>query len=530
MKSRTIKTLAAAIFMVLCLCAFTYAQGSSISALKQNYESRYQNYLSLLTAGADDKTLEISCDALIEAKNRYLAALKTEAERPGNNDGQTRNEILKLEKDQLINNKTVKTDLSAGVPALKNSNAASSKVSSKASRIKDGGALKNAGVSSKAASTASNSTGGGFWSKVSAGASKVKNFFARAAASVKGFFSSAQKFVSDTVEGVTSDKYDETDIEKTVPPIAEIRARSKDFSIGVNFPWLPGGYGWDIGSHDSWGTKFNEKITDETFAKMAGLKLSVVRWFLYCDGRANPKFDNNSGLFKYPDERFSADFDKIMELARKHHIKIVWSFLDFHWFKKDAPNFEKYSKIARDQDLQKDFIEKAIMPIVKKYADDEAIFAWEVINEPEWITANVTAPGAPGQISVSELQGLVKNATAAIHSVSKKPVTVGSANPKWMYLYVNTGIDMFQAHYYDKGSKIAKKTFSADEFKRRYKIDKPVILGEFASKGSRYTIGQYINMAVDSGYDGAWVWGYHSEDEATAKNNIDAMGSIFRSR
>jgi len=517
MKIRTIKTLAASIAIVLCLYAFSYAQGSPILTLKQNYEALYNNYLSLINSGADDKTLELSGDLLINAKNRYLEALKSETEKPGNNNAGIKNEISRLEK----------TSLSISASNLNGSKVSSSSISSKSSKIKsDKVPRTSAGASNEQTSISS----GGFWHKISTAISGVKNFFVEAASSVKSVFISAGKFASNTFENLTSDKYDEAEIEKTIPPIAEIRNRSKDFTLGVNLPWLPGGCGWDIGAHDSWGAKFSEEITDETFAKMASLKLNVVRWFLYCDGRANPKFDNNSGLFKYPDEKFTADFDKIMVLARKHNIRLVWSFLDFNWFKKDAANFEKYSKIASDPSLQKDFIEKAIMPIVKKYAADEAIFAWEVINEPEWITSNVTAPGAPGQINVKELQNLIKNVTEAIHSVSKKPVTVGSAHPKWMYLYVNTGIDIFQAHYYDKGSKITKKIFSAAEFKRKYKVANPVILGEFASKGSRYTIGQYVNMALDSGYDGAWIWGYHSEDESTDKNNINSINSLFRSK
>ena len=50
---------------------------------------------------------------------------------------------------------------------------------------------------------------------------------------------------------------------------------------------------------------------------------------------------------------------------------------------------------------------------------------------------------------------------------------------------------------------ISKSAFSAREFKKRYKVDAPVVLGEFASKGSRYTVPQWVNMAIDGGYDGA---------------------------
>lgn len=512
-------------FMIFCAFPGAGAEAASLQALKTDYESEFSSYLKLLAADADERKLEIKAETLIAAKELYLAALLAEAEKlekSGESEKQAegaalKNEMLKLQRSALLNAAALKTQpLPAGssVRTTKSKTAAAEAgAKSGAARITDGRAASSSPAKASAGSGKSS-----FFQSIGSFFKTVKN-------AVGGFLSSAGTFVRQTFEGIVSDKY-EDNVSSSIPEsLRYTKFNGADFYIGVNFPWLPGGYAWDIGNHDSWGSKFDEKIVDETFANLTAKNLKIVRWFLYCDGRANPKFDAAAGLFKYPDAKFTADFDKIMALAEKHGIKIVWSFLDFHWFKKDAANFAAYSKIASDAALQKDFIEKAIMPIVKKYAASEAIFAWEVINEPEWITSNVTAPGAPGAISVAELQALVKNAAAAIKSVSAKPVTVGSANPKWMYLYVNTGIDMFQAHYYDKGSKIPKKIFSATDFKKKYKLSAatPVILGEFASRGSRYSIGQYINMAKDAGYDGAWVWGYHSTDEATDKSKIDSI-------
>jgi hypothetical protein len=526
MTKNTVKTVFCIISTVVIFCAFpgAGAEAASLQALKAGYESEFSGYMKLLIENAGENTLEKKAATLIEAKERYLAALLAEAEqleKTGDSEKRdecaaVKNEMLKLQKSAILNSAGLKiqplqVSSSAKTAKLKTA-AASAGAKTGAARITDGRAASS---SSKTSASSGRSS---FFQSVGSFFKKIKN-------AVGGFLSSAGSFVKQTFDGIVSDKY-EDNVSSNIPgSLQYAEFDGADFYLGANFPWLPGGYGWDIGNHDSWGSKFNEKIVDETFANFAAKKLKILRWFLYCDGRANPKFDAAAGLFKYPDARFMADFDKIMALAKKHDIKIVWSFLDFHWFKKDSANFAAYSKIASDAALQKDFIEKAIMPIVKKYADDGAIFAWEVINEPEWITSNVVAPGAPGAISVAELQALVKNATAAIKSASAKPVTVGSAKPQWMYLYVNTGIDMFQAHYYDKGSKIPKKIFSAFEFKKKYNISAatPVILGEFASRGSRYTIGQYINMAKDSGYDGAWVWGYHSTDEATDRSKIDSI-------
>lgn len=511
---------------------------ASLPSLKTAYESEFNGYMKLLAADAGAGELELRAAALIEAKERYLAALEAEAERlekdGGTENGEgaaIKNEMLKLQRSALPNSaalklqtgRTASQDFSAEGRATAGRGASSKSAESRAARIGGGAKAPTAAKTTAAASSASAKTPAG---KLSAFFKSVGSFFGGVKNAVAGFFSSAATFVKQTAANVFSPEYDENSFPSEIPAsLAYHKFDGKDFCIGANFPWLPGGYGWDIGAHDSWGSRFNEKTVDETFARLAARKLTVVRWFLYCDGRANPKFDSAAGRFKHPDARFMADFDKIMKLAEKHGVKIVWSFLDFHWFKKDSANFAAYSKIASDPALQKDFIDKAVMPIVEKYASSPAIYAWEIINEPEWITSNVAAPGAPGTISVAELRALVANCAAAIRSASAKPITVGAAKPQWMRLYVGTGINMFQAHYYDKGSKIPKSAFSATEFKKKYKLDSstPVILGEFASKGSRFTIGQYINMAKDAGYDGAWVWGYHSTDESTDKARIDAV-------
>lgn len=499
MRNKLKISLFAAVFIVSLLAAafVTDASSGAVSAAKAAYEAKFQKYLASVKQGAPDADQETALGELLEAREAYLGALADEASRL--TGAQAEKLRAEIEKIRNISPAALAGSKSASKSGAQKASPASAKTPS------SGGAQKSAAVRA----------GSGAASTASAGLSKVKKTFGEAVS----FVSSAVSFVSGYVGDFFASKYDEKKLSTEVA--RDPAASTKGFTTGVNFPWVRGKYGWDVCVHESWGKGFDAAAIESAFAKFRSKKFTVVRWFLYCNGVANPKMDA-SGRFLVPEKEFFDNFDTVMRLAKKYDQKLVWSLLDFHWFMKDSPKFEKYSKIAKDPVLLENFIQAAVIPLAKKYADDESIYAWEIINEPEWVTAGVSYPGAPGALTVDELKNLVRKVTGAIHSVSSRPVTVGSAFPKWLPLYVGTGIDIYQAHYYDKGVPIAKKSFSAAEFKKKYGLSNKVVLGEFASKGSRYTIAQYINMAREAGYDGAWVWGYFSDDESTSQKAIDA--------
>lgn len=470
------------LFLLLALAA-SAAYAADLPALKRDYEAKYLRFLAVAKEATDPATLESAAKDLEAARAAFLEA-------GGRIEPGTLDELL---------GKTAPGPRAPKPPAPP--------------------PAVNAGKSAPPARIAGAQAPSAF-DRAKKRAAETWLFAKRTVAEGALWLGERVRTFLAGQSGPFAESFDESRIERSAPDASGLPA---GFSLGVNLPWLPGGYGWDLGVHGEWGTRFDEAALDRSFARFAALGLPVVRWFLYCDGRANPKFDAKTGRFLPPDPRFLADLDRAVALARKHKVRIVWSFLDFHWFQEKAANYKVYSRIATDAALRRDFIEKAVLPVVERYAEDPAIHAWEVINEPEWVTRGVNYPGAPGIFTPETLKVFVRDIALAMKGASGKPVTVGSAHPKWLHLCAGAGLDLYQAHFYDKGAKVAKAAFSAREFKRKHRIDAPVILGEFASKGSRYTVGQWIRMAEEAGYDGAWVWGYHSEDESTDRAAIDAL-------
>ena len=109
------------------------------------------------------------------------------------------------------------------------------------------------------------------------------------------------------------------------------------FLHGCNYPWSAGGglsfYGLDFGAN-VWGSHLGvstrRAAVERDFADMAGLGLRVVRWFVFCDGRAGIMYDDRdlpAGLDSY----FFEDLDAGLEIAAAHDIGLDLVLLDHPW-------------------------------------------------------------------------------------------------------------------------------------------------------------------------------------------------------
>lgn len=108
----------------------------------------------------------------------------------------------------------------------------------------------------------------------------------------------------------------------------------------------------------------------------------------------------------------------MLKTADKYHINVVLSVADFLIDKNNHQN------IISDDQKQKEYIDNALIPLVKGTSQNKNLVAYEVMNEPEWLVEN-------NKVSKEQLQKFVANSAVAIHDNSKKPVTVGSASLKW---------------------------------------------------------------------------------------------------
>ena len=286
--------------------------------------------------------------------------------------------------------------------------------------------------------------------------------------------------------------------------------------MGANLPWV--GYGTDIGA-SAWfpagGLSTQTAAIDlleRTLAALAADGLSIVRTFLLCDARSGVRFDAD-GVPAGLDEAVFPDMDALLAAARRHGIRLMPVLLDFLLC---APvrimrgvQLGGRSRLLMDPAARGALVDRVIRPIVERYGDDAAIFAWDVMNEPEWCVARGPLPRRT-RVSFDVLQNLLGRAVRCVHEAARQPVTIGSADTANLELVRPLGLDFYQVHWYERFGWAALERSVSDLGLG----DRSVMLGEFPGRGP--AVVDVLDTAKRAGYAGALVWSVLANDEQSA--------------
>ena len=280
------------------------------------------------------------------------------------------------------------------------------------------------------------------------------------------------------------------------------------FLIGANLPWVH--YGIDFGAN-AWrpegGVAQQEERAqlDKTFAQLAASGARYVRWFLFCDGRAGIRFSNGGRPLGLDDFVFR-DLDAALDIAARHGIRIMFVLLDFLWCGPASVTrgvqMGGRTGMLADAMSREALLDLVFSPVLERYGDEPQILAWDIINEPEWIST----------IDAVEVRGFLVDSITLIHSSTCHPVTVGSAGVRWRDRYAGIGLDFYQVHWYDG----LKHQPSLDTSVDQLGFDRPVLLGEFPTRGSRRSADEIVETARAAGYSGAFYWSALARDECSA--------------
>jgi hypothetical protein len=330
---------------------------------------------------------------------------------------------------------------------------------------------------------------------------------------------------------------------------------STNFQLGINYPWL--NYGWDFGDPPpgwagadvaAWRAQNRRDIVADLL-KFKELGLFAVRWFLLADGtnygfgaeapqQVNGRWQAQplpAGHAFY--QQALADFAFVLEACADVKLQFVPVLLDFHWaFPGEAVANTPVVKGGRaeiiiDEAMRDDFFDVMLEPLLdisEQYKD--TIYAWELINEPEWCTnprrivASNIAADDKQSVPLDVMRDFIAAGIRRINARQAFRSTIGFAHRETVDDWDSAalGVTLHQFHYYAQNKSKLPPHIWSDEY--------PCFVGEFASATERdwpelkkqkltQTIDNRLNWIVEKGYPSAFIWSARGSDPATEWTN-----------
>ena len=323
--------------------------------------------------------------------------------------------------------------------------------------------------------------------------------------------------------------------------------------IGINYPWID--YGWDFGNPPAaWVADENlsawreakRKQIEQDFLLFASQGIFAVRWFLLADGlnygmgEFAPRKNGKSWSFNpLPGDhpfyaRFLEDFEFVLQVCSKNKLRLFPSLIDFSWCHAgrpipDHPEIVKGGRyqILRDPEKRRVFFERLLDPLIAcSMQYRELIYAWEIINEPEWVVRGFWRRGADRNVTRDEMMEFIADGIQRINSLRLADGTpafrtsVGFAHWKTLNKWdaERLGITLHQFHYYAQENHELPANL--------YAVRSPCVVGEFATasghdwpdlieQDKHQTITNRLACIEAKGYPACFMWSAKAVDTAT---------------
>jgi hypothetical protein len=302
------------------------------------------------------------------------------------------------------------------------------------------------------------------------------------------------------------------------------------FLAGVNLPWLD--YGCDFGAN-AWQPEGGlarperrERLRP-VLARLAGEGIRFLRWFWLCDGRAGLRFKPTDELGPGLDKCVMRDVESSLELLGEHGLRVMPVLLSFDWFGRaqtvGGVHLRGRRTLVTAARRRQRLIDGVFAPLLERFGGSEVIFAWDLMNEPEWATLRSGSYDPRVSIRRHAMRRFLGDLLACVRARASQPVTVGLASLAGLPLVQGLGLDFYQVHWYDSLGRQHAPEHSVE----RLRLDRPLVLGEFPSRGSAHPPGALLEAARRAGYAGAFAWSALADDDFSAGPECAAAVSAW---
>jgi hypothetical protein len=294
----------------------------------------------------------------------------------------------------------------------------------------------------------------------------------------------------------------------------------RDFLTGVNLPWIS--YGGDFGAN-AWspsggiGAPDRAAGLDQVCSRLADRGLRHVRWFMLCDGRAGLAFDS-AGRVSGLDPFLFRDVDAAVAAATRHALSLTFVLFDFtscHPVRTvNGVRTGGLLEGLKRREWQAAVLDRAVQPILQRYGREPAIAAWDLFNEPEWVTFGCGTLNLLGSLWPWTMHRFLRVLAALVHAETGQNATVGLGLHRGRWLLHGVDLDFYQLHWYDKRSRFLPDV-------RGGWHGKPVLLGEFPTRNSARGPLEIVEAARARGYCGALGWSALAADEYSQLDTLE---------
>jgi hypothetical protein len=293
---------------------------------------------------------------------------------------------------------------------------------------------------------------------------------------------------------------------------------------GINYPWAVfdgrANYGCDFG-RNKWnshtGVSAHAEDVRADFAAMSAARVEVTRWFLFTDGRGGIDW-NAGGEIAGLDAAFCRDMEAALEIAASSGVRICFVLIDFLWFDDPA---RRLALLDRRGDSA--FLDRVLDPFLDRYGRSPAIHSFDLINEPDWVIAELAPDRRRAVWPLERLREFAGLMSKRVRARSTAAITLGGGRVAAIREWDNPiyDLDFIQLHSYPD----VRYPFRDDSvFGKRasdFGLSKPLLIGECPSHprvhpadhlSPAYTLEDYLSLAREGGYLGVWPWSFKGTD------------------
>lgn len=288
-----------------------------------------------------------------------------------------------------------------------------------------------------------------------------------------------------------------------------MQAFAPSFRLGVNYPWLhyAEDFGGSANKHVGVSRPEIRRSVALDFERIADSGATVVRWFLFGDGRSGFLCEN--GIPRRPDEFLFTDVAAALEVAAHYDLQLCFSLIDYLWLQdhagKRAPH--PHEQVLHFAAAREAFLLGVLIPLFREFRQHPALYAWEIANEPEWaIREFCREPVA--QLHFADFRAYADEIACAVHEFANVPATLGSARFMWLRAWCELPLDVYQVHYYPSAEQETKGGL-AQQLAALARLNKPLWLGELPARDPydpTYSLHHALDVCSQAGLCGAAVW------------------------